>query len=146
MYRSFFPHDVFAEVDRLQREMQQAFELSPTIRGLARAGFPALNVGRTPDAIEIFAFAPGVAPESIEVNLERGLLTIAGERRSALPEGASADAAVHIHERFEGKFRRAVSLPEDADPQAVDAKLRDGILRITVGRRASAKPRRISVQ
>jgi len=145
MYRSFFPRDMLAEMDRLQRDMQQAFDLSPTIRGQGSQGFPALNVGATPQALEIFAFAPGVDPASLEINLERGLMTIAGERKSQLPD-TQAKAAVHINERFEGAFRRVLTLPDDADPEAVEAKLRDGVLRITVRRRASAQPRRIAVQ
>ena len=48
MYRSLFPRDLFAELDRLQREMQQVFDLSPSIRGFGRGGFPALNIGSTP--------------------------------------------------------------------------------------------------
>lgn len=145
MYRSFFPRDIFAEFDRLQRDMQQAFDLAPTIRGMGSNGFPALNVGATPEAVEIYAFAPGVDPATLEVNLERGLLTIAGERKGVLP-AADAKAAVHINERFDGAFRRMLTLPDDADPEAVDAKLRDGVLRITVQRRAAAQPRRISIQ
>lgn len=145
MYRSFFPRDMLAEMDRLQRDMQQAFDLSPTIRGYGSNGFPALNVGATPQALEIFAFAPGVDPATLEINLERGLMTIAGERKSLLPD-AQAKAAVHINERFEGPFRRVLTLPDDADPEAVEARLRDGVLRITVRRRASSQPRRIAVQ
>ncbi|OEZ26864.1 Hsp20/alpha crystallin family protein, partial [Variovorax boronicumulans] len=97
-----------------------------------------------PQALEIFAFAPGVDPATLEINLERGLMTIAGERKSLLPD-AQAKAAVHINERFEGAFRRVLTLPDDADPEAVEARLRDGVLRITVRRRASAQPRRIAV-
>ncbi|VTU20227.1 Spore protein SP21 [Variovorax sp. SRS16] len=145
MYRSLFPRDMFAEMDRLQREMQQAFDLSPTIRGFGRNGFPALNVGGTPQTVEIYAFAPGIDPSTVEVNLDRGLLTIAGERKSPLPQ-ADANAAIHINERFEGAFRRMLTLPEDADPEAVEAKYRDGVLHITVQRRASAQPRRITIQ
>lgn len=145
MYRSLFPRDMFAEVDRLQREMRQAFDLSPTIRGFGSNGFPALNVGGTAGTIEVYAFAPGIDPSSLEVNLERGLLTIAGERRTSLP-GADAKTAVHINERFSGRFSRALTLPDDADPEKVEAKLRDGVLHITVQRRASAQPRRIAVQ
>lgn len=145
MYRSLFPRDMFAEMDRLQREMQQAFDLSPTIRGVARNGFPALNVGGTPQSIEIYAFAPGVDPGTLEVHLERGLLTIAGERKSPIGE-ADAKATAHIHERFGGKFRRVLTLPDDADPDAVHARLRDGVLHISVQRRASAQPRRIAIQ
>jgi HSP20 family protein len=145
MYRSLFPRDMFAELDRLQREMQQAFDLSPTIRGLGRGGFPALNVGGTLQTVEIYAFAPGIDPGTLDVNLDRGLLTIAGERKPVLPNG-DARSTVHINERFAGTFRRVLTLPEDADPDAVAAKYRDGVVHITVQRRASAQPRRIAIQ
>src|SRR5580765_3894755 len=55
MYRALFARDVFAELDRLQREMQEAFDLSPSIRGVGRGGFPALNVGGTAQSVEIYA-------------------------------------------------------------------------------------------
>lgn len=145
MYRSLFPRDLFAEMDRLQREMQQAFDLSPSIRGLGRGGFPALNVGGTPQTVEIYAFAPGIDPATLEVQLDRGLLTLAGERKSLLPEDDSP-STVHINERFAGGFRRVLTLPEDADPDAVDARYRDGIVHLTIQRRASAQPRRIAIQ
>ena len=142
MYRSLFPRDMFAELDRLQREMQQAYEFSPSIRGVARGGFPAMNVGSTPRSVEIYAFAPGVDPASIDVQLEKGVLTIAGERKAdAVPE----KAAVHIDERFSGRFRRVVTLPDDIDPNAVHAKYRDGVLHISVQRREAAQPPRISI-
>lgn len=142
MYRSLFPRDLFAELDRLQREMQQAYEFSPSIRGVARGGFPAMNVGSTPRSVEIYAFAPGVDPASIDVQLEKGVLTIAGERKA---EPVPDKAAVHIDERFAGRFRRVVTLPDDVDPNAVSAKYRDGVLHISVQRRAAAQPRRISI-
>jgi HSP20 family protein len=145
MYRSLFPRDVFAELDRLQREMQQAFDLSPSIRGVGRGGFPALNVGGTPQSVEIYAFAPGVDPATLEVNLERGVLTLAGERKASLP-AKDEKAAVHIDERFSGRFRRVVSLPDDIDPNSVSAAYRDGVLHISVKRRESAQPRRIAIQ
>jgi HSP20 family protein len=144
-YRSLFPRDVFAELNRLQREMQQAAEFSPSIRGLGRGGFPALNVGTTPRSVEILAFAPGVDPAAIEVHLERGVLTIAGERRTSL---ATKDdkATVHIDERFADRFRRVVTLPDDIDPNAVKAQYRDGVLQISIQRREAAQPRRIAIQ
>jgi HSP20 family protein len=144
MFRSLFPRDIFAELENLQREMQQTFDLSPTIRGVGRGGFPALNVGGTPQSAEIYAFAPGLDPKSIEVELDRGVLTIAGNRKTDVPE-SDDKAAVHINERFAGSFRRVVSLPEDADPNGVSADYRDGVLHISVKRRESAQPRRISV-
>ena len=146
VYRSLFPRDVFAELDRLQREMQESFDLSPSIRGLGRGGFPALNVGGTPQSVEIFAFAPGLDPATVEVHLDRGVLTIAGERPSSLPAGDDAQAAVHINERFSGRFRRVLTLSDDVDPNGVSADYHDGVLHITAKRRESAQPRRIAIQ
>lgn len=143
MYRSFHPYDVFSELERLQREMQQSFSGSPSIRGLAWGGFPALNVGGTAESVEIYAFTPGVDPNSIEVTLENGVLTIEGERKDALPDGDKA--TIHIGERFNGRFRRVVSLPDDVDPNAVQARYRDGVLHISIKRHEAAQPRRISV-
>lgn len=145
MYRSLFSRDIFAEMDRLQQEMRQAFNLSPSIRGYVRGGFPAVNVGNTPQSIEIFAFAPGVDPTTIEVNIERGVLTIAGERKSEMT-ARDPKATVHIDERFSGRFRRVMTLPDDADSGAVDAKYRDGVLHISIKRREAAQPRRITIQ
>jgi HSP20 family protein len=139
------PRDLFAELDRLQREMQQAFEFSPSIRGATRGAFPRLNVGSTPASVQIYAFAPGLDPAAIEVQLEKGVLTIAGERKVDLPS-SEAKTAVHINERFGGRFRRVVTLSDDLDPNAVDAKYRDGVLHISIARRQAAQPRRISVQ
>jgi len=145
MYRSVFTRDVFAELDRLQREMQEAFDLSPSIRGVGRGGFPALNVGGTSQSVEVYAFAPGVDPATMEVNLDRGVLSIAGERPN-LPSNDDDKSAVHINERFSGRFRRVVSLSDDVDPNSVSADYRDGVVHISVRRRESSQPRRISVK
>jgi HSP20 family protein len=144
MYGALFPRDMFAEIDRLQREMQQAFDVSPSIRGFGRGGFPALNAGGTPQSVEIYAFAPGLDPATLEVHLDRGVLTMSGERKSDLPNG-DAKTTVHIKERFGGRFRRVVSLPDDADPNGVSAQYRDGVLHVSVKRHESAQPRRIDV-
>jgi HSP20 family protein len=145
MYRSLFPRDLFAELDRLQQELQQAYEFSPSIRGAGRGGFPALNVGGTPQTVELYAFAPGLDPARIEVNLDRGVLTIAGERAPSVP-GDDKKAAAHINERFAGRFRRVVTLPDDIDANGVSADYRDGVLHITIKRLESAQPRRITIQ
>jgi HSP20 family protein len=145
MFGSLFPRDVLAELDRLQREVQTAFDLSPSIRGMGRGGFPAVNVGGTPQSIEIYAFAPGLDPATLDVNLDRGVLSISGERKNDLPQ-PDAKTTLHINERFQGRFRRVMTLPEDADPEGVSAQYRDGLLHICVKRRAEAQPRRITIQ
>ncbi|MFT3963020.1 Hsp20/alpha crystallin family protein [Propionivibrio sp.] len=141
-YRSLFPRDLFAEFDRLQRELQQTFDPNQSIRGLTR-GFPALNVGGTPKAVDIYAFAPGIDPATLDVQLVKGMLTIAGERKAeAVPEKATR----HIDERFAGRFRRVVSLPDDVDPSAIEAQYRDGVLHVRIQRKQEAQPRRITIQ
>lgn len=145
MYRSLFPRDLFAEMDRLTREMHQGFDLSPAIRGFARGGYPALNVGSTATAVEIYAFAPGIDPSKVEVHLDRGVLTISGER-APTAGGSDEKTTLHVNERFGGRFRRVVSLPDDIDPNGVSADYRDGVLHVSVKRRESAQPRRITVQ
>ena len=104
-----------------------------------------IAVGGTPQSVEVYAFAPGLDPAKIEVNLERGVLTIAGERTETLRNG-DEKSSVHINERFNGRFRRVLSLPDDVDPNAVEADYRDGVLRISIRRRESAMPRRIEIQ
>jgi len=142
-YRPLYPRDVFAEMDRLQREMLQAFDISPSIRGHAPGGYPAVNVGSTPVSIELYTFAPGIDPATLDVQIEKGVLTVAGERKA---DPAPEKASVHIDERFAGRFRRVVTLPDDADPNSVQASYRDGVLHITVARRQAAQPRRVTVQ
>ncbi|MFP5419267.1 MAG: Hsp20/alpha crystallin family protein [Gammaproteobacteria bacterium] len=146
VYRTLFPRDLFAELDRLQRDLQQSVDLSPSIRGLSRHGFPAINVGGTPRSVELFAFAPGVDPATLDVQVEKGVLTIAGERKPADVEMEPAErATVHIDERFEGAFRRVVSLPDDIDAQAISARYRDGVLHVSIPRREAAQPQRIQI-
>lgn len=145
IYRSMFPSDMFSEFDRLQRSLMQAFEAEPSIRGFSRGTFPALNVASTPQSVELYAFAPGLDPSKIEVNLEREVLTISGERASELP-AADQKTTVHVNDRYSGRFRRVVSLPDDVDPNGVSAQYRDGVLHVSVKRREAVQPRRIAVQ
>jgi HSP20 family protein len=145
MELSFFPRDVLAELDRLQRSMQRAFEFSPSIRGIARGGYPALNVGGTTQSVEVYAFAPGLEAQSIELKLDKGVLSIAGERKADLP-AAGEKASVHVNERFAGRFHRVVTLTDDLDPNAVRARYRDGLLHVSIKRRDSAQPRKINIE
>jgi HSP20 family protein len=135
--------DLFADLNRMQALMDRLLPgRGLSIRSQA-AGFPVLNVGTTPTSVEVQALAPGLDPSQLEITVDRGLLIIAGERRSDLPRDERA--SVYANERFSGKFRRVVSLPEDADPGAVQASYRDGLLRVSVDKRASSLPRRIEV-
>jgi HSP20 family protein len=147
MYSSLwtFPSSFFSDFDRLHRELDEHFGGfgASSIRSTAPGTFPAINVGNTPTSVEVYAFAPGLDASKIDVTVDRGVLSISGERAATeQPEGARS----YSRERFTGSFRRAISLPEDADASKVDASYRDGVLRISIARQAEAQPRRITVQ
>ena len=147
MYGSFrLAGELFPELARLQQQLDDVFQggWGPSnIRALARNGYPAVNVGTSPDTIEVLAFVPGMEPNDLQITIDKGLLSIAGERRG---ESSKREAeTVYAKERFVGKFKRVLSLPEDADPAKVDATFRDGLLHITIAKRESSKPRQISV-
>jgi HSP20 family protein len=147
MNASFRPAaDIFSELNRLQGVLDQVFRPAErsSIRGLAGSSFPVINVATTPDTVEVMALAPGLDANALQLTVDRGLLIISGERKPDVPEAEDA-TTVYAQERFSGNFRRVVSLPEDADPAKVDASYRDGILRVTVAKRESSKPRRIEV-
>jgi HSP20 family protein len=150
MYASLtrFPGDLFAGFEALQRQVEQVLGNQgwpSSIRAAQSGAFPAINMGMTPEAVEIYAFAPGIDIAKLEVSIDRGLLAIAGERASDLP-AESEKVSIYADERFSGSFRRVLSLPEDADSSRIDAKYRDGILRIVVPKRENAKPRRIEIK
>lgn len=143
-----FPGDLFSELDMLQRQVEQAFGprgWPSSIRAAARGSFPAINMGVTADAVEIYAFVPGVDASKLDVSLDKGLLTIGGERATEIPE-ESDKVSVYADERFSGAFKRVVSLPDDADPTRVEAACRNGVLKIVIPKRESSKPRRIDVK
>lgn len=150
MYESILnqPSNLFGQFERLRRELDDVFGVSglpSSIRSVAPGTVPAINVGRTPTSVEVYAFAPGLDASNIEVTLDRGVLRISGERTSAIPR---EDAKLHVYtrERGTGTFSRAISLPDDVDPAQVNARYRDGVLQVSVARRESAQPKRISVQ
>lgn len=144
-YINRFPTDIFGEFNRLQRQIDEAFRglgSANDIRATSRA-FPAINVGATDEAVEIVAMAPGIDPKKVDITIERGILTIAGER--AVGERGERDA-VYAQERFAGAFRRVVSLPDDIDPDRVEARYTDGCLRVTIKKLESSRPRSITIQ
>lgn len=133
------------EFRRLQEELDQWFGTGGwpnSIRAVSRGTYPPLNVGANAEQVEVYLFAAGIDPKRLDISIQRNLLTIAGERQLMSEEGAN----YYRRERFEGEFRRVVTLPEDVDPEQVDASYRNGVLHIVVKRRESAKPKKITVQ
>lgn len=149
MYETYLsvPNGVLSDLDRLRNEFDAMFGwggASRAIRATAGSGYPAINVSHSPQAVDVYVYAPGIDASRTEVTLDRGVLTIAGERASDLPTEAPK-ISVHGRERYSGKFRRAVALPDDVDPNQVSATYREGVLHIHVARRAAVQPKRITI-
>ena len=112
------------------------------IRAVPRGTFPPINVGSTPDKVEVYLFAAGVDPKTIDVSIQQNVLAVSGTRKIAV----NPEAEYYRRERYDGEFRRVIALPDDADPERVEAKYRDGVLQISVQRRQAARPRQIEVK
>lgn len=142
------PQSLFDQLESVQRLLSRSFGADGApggIRSVAYGAFPEINVARTPTSVEVFAFAPGIDAHSLDVTIERNVLRISGVRASAIPR-RDGQVQLYANERPEGRFSRAVSLPDDVDPLKVDAKYRDGILRVSIALSAAAQPQRIAVK
>ncbi len=129
----FDPFSVMRDFDRL-------FETAD--RPLTR-WMPRVDVLDKDDALLVRTEIPGVDPESIDVTVESGTLTIKGSRSF---ENEEASENYHRKEIFEGSFERTILLPEGTDAEAVTASTKDGILEISIPRRPEVLPRKIEVE
>ena len=135
----------FTDFRRLEDEMDRLFDRYPWpagIRSVARGTYPPVNVGSTPERVDVYLFAAGLDPASLDISLQQNLLTVSGERKAA----AGQEVEYYRKERFDGDFRRVITLPDDVDPDQVEAHYRDGVLQIHVKRREAARPRRIEIE
>ncbi len=135
--------DFFDDLNLLQQQLDDAFGRSPRPAELRSpgGGWPPVNVGVTPERADVYLFAPGLDPAELDISLQQNLLSVTGQRRTVVGDAVRC----HLGERFAGEFRRSLTLPDDVDPDRVEASYRDGVLHISVRRREAVKPRRISV-
>ncbi|TAN09237.1 MAG: Hsp20/alpha crystallin family protein [Burkholderiaceae bacterium] len=141
---SSFDTSLLDDFRRLERQFDRHFARAASsagIRAVQRGTFPPVNVGVTPEQVDVYLFAAGVDPKSLDLSIEQNLLVVAGNRGITVDD----EADYYRRERFDGDFRRAIPLPEDVDPDRVNALYRDGVVRITVQRREVARPRQITV-
>ena len=147
MFRSLTSYDgaLFDEFRRMEREMENLFGAGTwpnSIRSVAKGTYPPINIGSTPEQVDVYLFAAGLNTASLDISIQKNLLTIDGERRPITEAGAR----FYRKERFDDAFHRVVTLPEDVDPDQVEASYRDGVLRITVQRREAARARQIEIK
>jgi HSP20 family protein len=108
-----------------------------------RALAPAIDVTEDDGHYVVTAELPGTKREDVTVELEGDVLTIRGEKKNEREEKKEKRRFV---ERSYGTFSRAFTLPSNADSERVNAAFKDGVLTVTIGKRAEAKPRVVDIK
>jgi HSP20 family protein len=124
--------DPFREVDRLFNTMMSGTRVPQ--------GMP-MDVYRAEDSYVVELDLPGVDPNSVDVTVERGSLTVKAERRPTYGEGQQ----VLVAERPQGSFTRQLALGEGLEPEGLRAEYADGVLRLTIPLAAQEQPRRVQI-
>ncbi|MEV6318329.1 Hsp20/alpha crystallin family protein [Streptomyces sp. NPDC051776] len=124
--------DPFRELDRLTEHV---------LGTAARPAAMPMDAFRDGDTFIVELDLPGVAPESIDLDIERNVLTVRAERRPS----AAEDAEFVVTERPAGMFSRQLFLGETLDTERVDASYEAGVLRLRIPVAEQAKPRKIAV-
>lgn len=103
---------------------------------------PRVDIHEEDKHFVILADIPGVEPKDIEVSMDKGVLSIKGERKSETT--TENDKATRV-ERLHGAFHRRFALPDSADADGISASGRHGVLKISIPKKAETTPRKISV-
>ena len=133
------------EMFSLQEAMNQFFE-NPSARyhavgGASTVTFP-INVYGTTNELKIEALLPGVSQEDVQIDIDRGVLTIAAKRHGWEPgEGHNW----HVREITSGQFTRSLSLPFPVEVERAQAQFANGVLTLTLPKAEAAKPKRIQI-
>ncbi len=136
--------DPVGELDRLQNEINRLFDYDYGANGglLDRAVSPALDVVEDDNTFTVYMDLPGVEEKNVDVSIASNVLTIKGTKE--LPE-LGEDVKVYRREEWEGSFQRTLSLPHSVDTQKVQAKMKNGVLTVTLPKREETKPKQIKV-
>ena len=126
----------------LLNEFNRYFDRADASNGATAEWTPAVDIEEYADKFVLYADVPGVDLKSVEVTLEKGVLTLSGNREKAA-EAAGVEA--RRIERSNGRFFRRFSLPDTVDGEAVTAKGGNGVLEIAIPKRPAAQPRKIVV-
>lgn len=132
--------DPYADLSQLQRQVDALF--SDWLRPQRRVAGPAFDVFDDGERYRLVADMPGMKAEDLEVEATEDGIAIRGTRKVEAPEGFS----VHRREREPLALARSFAFPGKIDPEQVTATLQQGVLTITLGKRADSKPRSIAVQ
>jgi len=133
-------------MNRLSRDLERLFNApadgGDDTRSAVVDWVPAVDIKEEDKQFVIHADLPGVDAKDIDVTLEKGVLTIRGQRAS---ESRDEKDGYRRVERVSGQFFRRFSLPDTADSTAVKAKFVNGVLEVQIPKQPSVLPRRIAV-
>ena len=130
--------DLYDELDRMFDGFWRGF--GPTAANQApRVLAPRMDVTETENEYRVEAELPGLEEKDIQVTLENGVLTLAGERKEEREENDEKRGFMH-RESFRGRFERSLALPENADEKGVTASYKNGVLTLAIPKRPVAKP------
>ena len=133
---------------RLQDDIKQVFgrffgeEDGDSSNVVTSQWTPRVDIKEEDKRFVIFADIPGVEPKDIEVSMDKGVLTIKGERKSESEEHSGNLTRV---ERLHGLFHRRFALPDSADAEGITANGKHGVLEISIPKKPETTPRRINV-
>ncbi|MBP3985178.1 Hsp20/alpha crystallin family protein [Pseudoxanthomonas helianthi] len=103
---------------------------------------PLVDIKEETDRFVIYADLPGIDPADIEVQMDKGILSIKGERGS---ESSTQTERFSRIERRYGSFHRRFALPDSADADGISAHGKNGVLEIVIPKKPEAAPRKIQV-
>ena len=103
---------------------------------------PPVDIREETGRFVIRADLPGIDPQDIEVQMDKGILSIQGERKADV---ADEDANYTRVERRHGSFHRRFALPDSADAEGIVASGRNGVLEVSIPKKPETTPRRIRV-
>ncbi len=120
----------FREIESLQNHLQSLFSDFPTFGlDLPQTFSPRVDISENDKNLFIDAEIPGVDKKDLKITLQDNILTVEGEKK-ILDERKENDT--HRTERIYGSFKRSFTLPENVDPDKIDAQFKDGVLHITL--------------
>jgi HSP20 family protein len=128
-------------MEQMRREMDRM--MGEENAASASDWVPAVDIKEDKGSFIIVADIPGIAPKDIEIHAENGVLTIQGERENEKREEKQGYKRI---ERSYGSFFRRFTLPDSADTDKISAKGENGVLTITIPKRAEIRPRKIAVE
>jgi HSP20 family molecular chaperone IbpA len=102
---------------------------------------PAVDIYETPDSVVLVADMPGVTEDSVDVNLEKNVLTIYGRVEPVVPAGHT----LAYSEYRIGDYQRSFTISNAIDWEHISGKVRNGVLTLTLPKAGPAKTRRIAI-